>query len=301
MAYKPLVSVITPTKNNKMYLRECIESVLAQTYQNIEHVIVDGVSTDGSVEMLAEYKSRYPGRVTYISEKDKSAGDAWIKGVRMSTGKILGWLGADDTYPPSTVATVVEYFTKNPDSYFVFGGCNYIDENGAVIKQIITRDFDLKQAINDSVSIPCTSAFYRREVIERVNPDIIAKQDSEIEYWIMVGEVFNINRIEPVLSHFRVYNEKPRAHDDMISYSRANFRVGRRHGAGLFSPCARRYYLAVVMRPFQPVVDPIFHYMSTGDAERSTFLVKATRPFHPIMAAIYHLLVGGKKQAAAKK
>ncbi|MDO8578304.1 MAG: glycosyltransferase [Dehalococcoidales bacterium] len=294
MKDKPLVSVITPTLNNKNYLKECIESVLAQTYINIEHVIVDGVSTDGTVEMLAEYKAKYPGRIVYISERDKSAGDAWIKGVKIAKGDIFGWLGADDTYPPDAVATVVKYFNQNPDSYFVFGGCNYINEKGGVIKNVVTRDFDLKQAINDSVSIPCTSAFYRREVVEKVDPIIIAEQDSEIEYWIMVGKVFKINRIDPVLSHFRLYNEKARAHDDMISYARSNFKMGRRHGAGLFSPCARRYYLAIVMRPLQPVIDPIFHYMSTGDAERSTFLVKVTRPFHPAMTAVYHLIVGSK-------
>ncbi len=301
MADKPLVSVITPTLNNKAYLKECIESVLAQTYFDIEHIIVDGLSTDGTLEMLAEYKAKYPNRITYISERDKNAGDAWVKGVRITRGDILGWLGADDTYPPDAVSTVVKYFNQNSDAYFVFGGCNYINEKGEVIKKVITRDFDLKKAINDSVSIPCTSAFYRREVVEKVDPHIIAEQDSEIEYWIMVGEVFKINRIEPVLSNFRLYNEKARAHNDMISYARSNFRMGRRHGAGLLSPCARRYYLAVVMRPLQPIIDPIFHYMSTGNAARSPFIVKATRPFHPAMAAVYHVLVGSKKQKEPKK
>ncbi len=177
----------------------------------------------------------------------------------------------------------------------MFGGCNYIDENSKIIKPVITKDFDLKDARDDMCSIPCTSAFYKREVIEKVSPDIIARQDSEVEYWIMVGEVFKIHRIEPVLSNFRVYNDKNRAQNDMYSFAKATYDIGRRHGAGIFSPCAKRYYLALATRPVQRIVDPVFHAMSTGDTERNSLLVRVTRPFQPILTTIYHFMVGSKQ------
>lgn len=291
---KPLVSIVTPVLNNIRYLEGCLQSVLNQSYPNIEHVLIDGVSTDGSLEMLADYKAKYPNRIKYISERDKSAGEAWIKGVKIAKGAILGWLGADDTYSPDAIQTVVKFFETDPTAYFVFGGCNYVNERGEIIKRVVTKDFDLKEAINDMCSIPCTSAFYKREVIEKVRPDIIAEQDSELEYWIMVGKKFKIHRIENVLSNFRLYNEKARAHNDMYSFARTTFRMGRRHGAGIFSPCARRYYLAIATRPLQPVLDPIFHFISTGDSDRSNFLVRVTRPLHPVLASIYHFVVGSK-------
>ena len=291
---KPLVSIITPVRNGIKYLPECIQSVLNQSYPNIEHVIVDGVSTDGTMEMLADYKSKFPDRIRFISEPDKSAGEAWVKGIRLAKGTILGWLGADDTYAPNAIQTVVKFFETNPGTYFVFGGCNYIGESNELIKPVITKDFDLKDAINNMCSIPCTSAFYKRDVIEKVNPKIIAEQDSEVEYWIMVGEKFKIHRIEPVLSNFRVYNDKKRAQNEMYSFAKATYDIGRRHGAGIFSPCAKRYYLALATRPVQRIVDPVFHAMSTGDTERNSLLVRITRPFYPVLARVYHFMVGSK-------
>ena len=291
----PLVSIITPVRNNVKYLPECIQSVLNQSYPNIEHILVDGVSTDGTLEMLADYKSKYSDRIKFISEPDKSAGEAWVKGIRLAKGTILGWLGADDTYAEDTIQTVVNFFTANTDAYFVFGGCNYMDENGKIIKPVVTKDFDLEYAINNMCSIPCTSAFYRREVIEKVNPNIIAEQDSEVEYWIMVGEIFKIHRIEPLLSNFRVYNSKNRAQNDMYSFSKATYEIGRRHGAGIFSPCARRYYIALATRPIQRIIDPIFHAMSTGDTERNSLIVRITTPFHPLIRKIYYSMTKGGK------
>lgn len=290
---KPLVSIITPVRNNIKYLEKCIQSVLNQSYPYIEHIFVDGVSTDGTLEMLADYRSKYPDRIKFISEPDKSAGEAWIKGLRIAKGSILGWLGADDTYEPDAIQTVVKFFKTDQSAYFVFGGCNYINETGEVIKQVITKDFDLNEAINDMCSLPNTSAFYKREVIDKVNPDIIAEQDSEVEYWIMVGEIFKIHRIEPVLSNFRVYNDKNRAQNDMYSFAKATYEIGRRHGAGIFSPCAKRYYLALATRPVQGIIDPIFHAMSTGDTERNSLLVRITRPFHPLIRIIYHSMTKG--------
>ena len=291
---KPLVSIVTPVLNGVRYLEECIQSVLNQNYPNIEHVFIDGVSTDGTLEMLADYKTEYPDRIRFVSESDKSAGDAWIKGVKIARGAILGWLGADDTYCPDAIQTAVKFFETNQDTYFMFGGCNYINERGKLIKQVVTKDFNLEEAINDSCSIPCTSAFYKQEIIERVSPDIIAEQDSELEYWIMVGKVFKIYRIDDILSNFRLYNDKARARNDIYSFARTTFMMGRRHGAGLFSPCARRYYLALASRPLQPLLDPIFHFMSTGDTDRGGFLVKVTRPLHPILGSLYHFIVGSK-------
>mgnify|MGYP001568380990 CR=1 FL=1 len=290
---KPLVSIITPVRNGIKYLPECIQSVLNQNYPNIEHVIVDGVSSDGTVDILASYKAKYPDRIKYISEPDKSAGEAWIKGVRIAKGTILGWLGADDTYTPDAVQKVVKFFETNTDAYFVFGGCNYINENGDVIRKVVPKDFDLNEAINDMCSLPTTSAFYRREVIEKVNPNIIAEQDSEVEYWIKVGKQFKIYRIEPVLSNFRVYNSKNRAQNDMYSFAKATYDIGRRNGAGIFSPCAKRYYLALATRPVQRIIDPIFHAMSTGDTGRNSLLVRITRPFHPLIRIIYHSITKG--------
>ena len=93
---KPLISIVTPVLNGMPYLAACIESVLTQGYPNIEHVVIDGGSTDGSVELLRSYSARFPSRVRFVSEPDNGPGDGWSKGVRMTRGGVLGCIGADD-------------------------------------------------------------------------------------------------------------------------------------------------------------------------------------------------------------
>src|SRR3972149_511511 len=121
---KPLVSIITMVLNGVKYLEECIQSVLTQNYPHIEHIFVDGGSTDGTVEILTKYQTKYPNRIRFISEPDKGPGDAWNKGIRMAKGEIFGFLGSDDVSEPGAIISVVEFFKSNPDAYFVFGECN---------------------------------------------------------------------------------------------------------------------------------------------------------------------------------
>ena len=305
-ADKPLVSIVTQVLNGNKYLENCIQSVLNQSYPYIEHIFVDGGSTDGTLDILASYRTRYPDRLRFISGPDKNASDAWNKGAKIVKGEILGWIGSDDIYEPDAIQTVIKFFQANPDAYFVFGGCNYINERGEVIKKIITRDFDLREAINEACYIPCSSAFYKRAVIEKVGYRDDGELNSEVEYWIRIGEMFKIHRIENVLSNFRQHKDKcefnkRRYNKDFYNFSHTAFVIGRRYGAGIFSPCARRYYLALVTRPLQPVIDPIFHFMTTGDSDRSNFLVKVTRPLHPVMASIYHFMVGSKPPEKKRK
>ena len=294
----PLVSIVTPVLNSIKYLEECIQSVLNQSYPYIEHIFIDGGSTDGTLDMLISYKTRYPDRIRFISEPDENPEEAWNKGLIMAKGQILGWLGADDTYMPDTIQTVVEFFKANPDAYFVFGTCNYIDERSKVIKTFVTKEFNLKEAINNACYIPCPSAFYRHEVIEKVGLKDTRSPGGEREYWIRVGMVFQIHRINKTLSNFRIHQNKAFDTDkDFFTFARNTFIVGRRFGASIFSPCGRRYLLAIATRPLRPIVEPIFHFIWSGKADQSHTLVMATRPLHPILVFVFHLIVGQAKRS----
>lgn len=156
----PLVGIITPVLNRIKYLEACIQSVLNQSYPYIEHIFVNGGSSDGTLDMLASCGAKYPNRIRFISEPDKGAGEAWNKGLRMAKGEILGWLGSDILSEPDAIMTVVEFFRANPDAYFVFGGLNYINEKGEILRKLKfpTKDFNLDEAINDTCPIPCPSA-----------------------------------------------------------------------------------------------------------------------------------------------
>ena len=264
---KLLVSIITPVLNGIKYLEPCIQSVLSQSYPYIEHVFIDGGSTDGTLDMLISYRAKYPDRIRFISEPDKGPCDAWNKGLGMAKGEILGWLGSDDMSEPDAIMTVVEFFRTNPDAYFVFGDCNYINENGKIIGKYRTKDFNLKEMINDLNPIPCSSAFYKREVIEKVGFTDTSLYAWDLDYWIRVGKVFQIHRIEKVLSNFRIHKESQRGSKEAGKiYAIDGFIVSRRHGGSIFSPRGRRYIMFVIIRPLLirpllPILIRIYYFI----------------------------------------
>ena len=120
------VSVITPSYHSEKYIRGNLESVVSQTYHDVEHIVIDGGSTDGTVGIFQAYPS-----LKWISQPDGGMYDAINKGLKMSSGEIVSYLNVDDRYSPGTIQTVVDVFKKYPDIDFVYGYCEYVNENGA--------------------------------------------------------------------------------------------------------------------------------------------------------------------------
>ena len=257
----PLVSIITPVLNGIKYLESCIQSVINQTYINIEHVFADGGSTDGTVEMLANYKIEYPDRFSFISEPDTGAGDAWNKGLRMARGDIFGWLGADDMLSTSeTVQTVIEFFKSNPDAYFVYGGCNYINENGEIISTYFSKHFDTEELINERNRIPATSAFYKRAVLDKVG--WFDSYGNDLDYWIRVSKSFEIFVLGKVLSSFRIHSESEtgckKTHRRAL---RKDCLVSRKHGGRFFSGYRKRYFTFLIVESLRPFLGFLYPYI----------------------------------------
>jgi len=231
-----LVSIVMITLNAEKYLRESIKSIFGQTYKNIELIVIDGKSNDHTIPIVQEYESEYPGRIRYISELDKGAGDAWNKGWKMVKGDIIGWIGADDIYMPDAVETVVRFFNENPDAYFVYGECEYIDADGNVTGKAKTRDFSLKYALNNDNPIPTMSAFYKREVIEKTGWMDTTINACDYDYWIRVAKQFPIHHIKKVLSRFRIHEGSVGGKLKTFKiYARERYIINRRHGGSLFS------------------------------------------------------------------
>ncbi len=253
----PLVSIITPVFNGIRYLEEGIQSVLKQSYPNIEHIFVDGGSSDGTLDMLASYAASCPDRVRFISGPDKNACDAANKGWGVAKGDILGLLGSDDMLEPGAIETVVEFFRANRDAYFVYGDCNIINERGEVIGKSPTSDFDFKKAVNnyDVWCIPTISAFYKREVIEKVGIMDTSLYACDTDFKLRAGKAFQPHRIEKVLSRFRIHPDSLGSSKDAAKKCiRDHFITSRRHGGSLFSPCARKYYRQVIIEGLRPIL-----------------------------------------------
>jgi len=247
----PLVSIITPVLNGIKYLETCIQSVLNQGYPYIEHIFVDGGSSDGTLDMLSNYKAKYPDRIRFISEPDRGVGEALNRGLKMAKGGIFGWLDSDDVCEPDAIMTVVEFFKSNPGAYFVFGEGNIINEAGEVIRKFPTKDFSVKDAINGRCNIPFGSAFYRREVIERVG--LFNILGNNFDFWIRVAKVFQIHRVEKVLSNNRLRKDgialSKEAHKRRIRRTRwqQDYILCRQHGASIFSRRIRRCIMSLIL------------------------------------------------------
>jgi glycosyltransferase involved in cell wall biosynthesis len=160
----PLVSIVTPSYNQGRFIRATIESVLGQDYPNIEYFVMDGGSTDKTVNVLKEYGDR----LTWVSEKDGGQTDAINKGLRQARGEIVAYLNSDDVYLPGTLRRVVETFQANPDVDFVYGDFHAIDEQGGLIDKIKTIPFDRDILVYDANYICQPASFYRKRMIDEI-------------------------------------------------------------------------------------------------------------------------------------
>ncbi len=201
----PLVTIITPSFNQGRFIRQTIESVLMQDYPNIEYIIIDGGSTDNTLDIIKEYE----GKLKWVSEKDEGQSDAINKGFKMANGEIVAWLNSDDTYEPEAVSNAVDFFLRNPNAGLVYGEGDIIDEYGNKVKRFeATQQFDLWTLIHvwDYIMQPTT--FFKREGLEKVGyleKDLYWCMDWDL--WIRLASVSEVGYINKVIANSREYSE----------------------------------------------------------------------------------------------
>jgi glycosyltransferase involved in cell wall biosynthesis len=236
----PRISIVTPSYNQGHFIEETIRSILLQRYPNLEYIVIDGGSTDGTLEIIKKYE---PWISHWVSERDKGQSDAINKGFRIAHGEIIAWLNSDDTYHPDALGTVAEAFINDSSSAMIYGGCDIIDEYGARNTQYPSRDFDLKILITAWNFIPQPATFFRRDAYESVGEvDVSLHYSMDRDLWIRIGRQFRTKRIEPVLANIRYYDDCKTA---AISREgrRERLAICRKYGGTIFSRVYRPYLL----------------------------------------------------------
>jgi glycosyltransferase involved in cell wall biosynthesis len=205
----PRFSIVTPSLNQGRFLADALESIRLQGYPDVEHLVLDGNSTDETVPLLRSLNSE-PGweHVRWRSEKDAGQSEALNQGFKLSSGDIVAWLNSDDRYRPGCFRHVAKVFTENPEIDIVYGDLAIMNEQGAI--QRVRREIDFNRFIllyHRVLYIPTPSTFFRRRVFEDGNwlrADLHYAMDYEF-FLRLANAGYRIEHTARVLADFRVH------------------------------------------------------------------------------------------------
>jgi len=159
----PPISVVTPSYNQVQFIEETIRSVLLQGYPNLEYIIIDGGSTDGSVEIIRKYE---PWLAFWVSEPDRGQSDGINKGFRMCTGDVVAWQNSDDYYLPGALSSVARTFRRKAGDV-LFGHMLRVDERSQVIRPMCYTPYSRLANVYEGMVLATQATFWRRDLFER--------------------------------------------------------------------------------------------------------------------------------------
>ena len=190
MSTLPRVSIVTPSYNQAAYLEQTLQSVLGQEYPDLEYIVIDGASTDGSVEII----ERYAPRLAYwVSERDHGQAEAINKGLSRATGEIVAWVNSDDVYLPGAIASAVAALQANPQAGLVFSNLLAVDGSGSPINVIRYGDWGLDGLMRFEI-IGQPTVFMRRAVLQQAGfLDERFHLLLDHQLWLRVGQVAPIH------------------------------------------------------------------------------------------------------------
>jgi len=241
------VSIITPSFNQAPFLEATLNSVLDQDYPDIEYIVIDGGSTDGSVEILERYSSRL---AYWVSEKDQGQTDAINKGFARATGDILAWLNSDDVLLPGAVAEAAAYLEAHPEAGMVYGDCSFIDETGREIGQFPAAQTDYRRLRQGYVHIPQQASFFRADLWRQVGPlDPSFYFAMDYDLWVRLARLAPLHYIKRPWASFRLHSGAKTIYADDRCWPEM-LRVHRRDGGSWLSVIEARYWLRRLAAPW---------------------------------------------------
>jgi glycosyltransferase involved in cell wall biosynthesis len=198
----PKITIITPSFNQGQYIEDTILSVINQGYPNLEYIIIDGASTDNTVEILKKYNDKID---YWMSEKDRCHSEAINKGFRRATGEIINWINSDDQLMPGALHKIAEYFIKYPDAVMVHGRIEYFGET----KKYYSRNHskrDIETKYVSHICMPQPACFYKKQLIDEqglTDETLLFSMDTDL--FVRAGLHYKIVQVEDVFARFRLH------------------------------------------------------------------------------------------------
>ncbi|MFC1983978.1 glycosyltransferase family 2 protein [Chloroflexota bacterium] len=202
----PMISIVVPSYNSERYIRESIDSILGQEYDNVECIVMDGGSTDGTINILKQYGEK----ICWLSEKDKGQSDAMNKGLEQAKGEIVACLCSDDIYEPGCFNKIATFFNDNTSVKWVYGKCSIIDEDNIIIRKPITFYKNMLAGkykyttLLVSNYITQAATFWRKSLIDEMGVfDLGLHLSMDYEYTLRIGAKYQPGYIDDYLARFR--------------------------------------------------------------------------------------------------
>lgn len=240
-------SIVTPSFNQANYIERTIRSVLEQDGVQVEYIVIDGGSHDGSVDVIKKFEDKM---AVWISEEDNGQTDALNKGFHRATGDIYAWINSDDTYEPGALKAAAAYFERHPEVGMIYGDAYFIDENDKRIGKFPAAQTDHARLRNGYVHIPQQSAFFRASVWEQVgplDPDFFFAMDYDL--WVRIAKVTKIVYLPGnYWANFRLHLKAKTISADDRCWPEM-LKVHYRDGGNFFAPIVFKYYVRKALAP----------------------------------------------------
>jgi len=241
------LSIVTPSYNQAKYLEATILSVLGQKEVDLEYIIIDGGSTDGSVDIIRKYEKQL---AYWVSEPDNGQTDAINRGFARARGDVLAWINSDDTYEPGAFKEAVGYLGDHPEVGLVYGNAHFIDADSKIIGDFPAARTNIKLLRQGYVHIPQQAAFFKADLWKKVGPlDPSFYFAMDYDLWVRLGGLAPIAYYPRLWANFRLHGDaKTIAADDRCWPEM--LRVHQRNGGGLFSVIMAKYWIRKLAGPF---------------------------------------------------
>jgi glycosyltransferase involved in cell wall biosynthesis len=216
----PKITIVTPSYNQGNYLEETICSVLDQGYPNLEYIIIDGGSTDQSVDIIKKYADRLS---YWVSEKDKGMYEAIQKGFARSTGDVMAWINSDDKYYPGALSMVGEVFATLPQVNWLQGNPSNIDESARIVSSFSSRRWSRYNFyMKDYKYIQQESTFWRRSLWEKAGSslNVNLKYAGDFELWLRFFDFEPLYCLRTVVGQFRLRTSNQFSLERLDDYNR---------------------------------------------------------------------------------
>ena len=238
-AVLPKISIIMPVFNGALYLEQAIQSVIEQNYPNLEFIIIDGGSTDNSLQIIEKYKDQIS---VVLSENDFGLNHAVNKGILLSTGDYIGWLNSDDYYYENALVRIGDFLRKNPETGLIYGDAAHVDANGNFLSWHEAIPFDKSKLLHVRDYIPCQACFFKRAALAYIGLfDTNLKWCGDWDMWkrFAVSGKFKIEFIDEKIGAWRLHGNTitSGANSSRQMYLRAieNFNSSRKYSEKLLS------------------------------------------------------------------